>query len=65
MLVDPNKGYRVEPSNVLFKCGWSPFEGHEFSATIDTTIVNGNVVYKDGKLTGSIAGRRLECARPR
>jgi len=65
VLVDPNKTYLVEPSNILFKCGWSPFEGHEFSATIDTTIVNGNVVYTGGELTGSVAGQRLEFTRPR
>ena len=65
VLVDPNKTYLVEPSNILFKCGWSPFEGHEFSATIDTTIVNGNVVYRGGELTGSVVGQRLEFTRPR
>ena len=43
VLIDPEKPYLVEPSNVLFKCGWSPFEGHAFSSTIDTTIVNGAV----------------------
>jgi dihydroorotase len=44
VIVDPSKPYRVSPENVLYKCGWSPFEGHEFSATVDTTIVNGQVV---------------------
>ena len=65
VLIDPNKPFRVEPSNVLYKCGWSPFEGHEFSSTIDTTIVNGQVVYRDGQLTGVVAGQRLEFNRSR
>ena len=65
VLVDPKKPYLVQPDNVLFKCGWSPFEGHEFSSSIDTTIVNGSVVYSGGKLTGSIAGRRLDFTRQR
>ncbi len=65
VIVDNEKPYRVAPDNVLYKCGWSPFEGHEFSATIDTTIVNGDIVYRDGKLTGAVAGRRLEFARAR
>ncbi len=65
VLVDPNRPFRVEQSNVLYKCGWSPFEGHEFSSTIDTTIVNGRVVYRDGKLTGSIPGQRLQFSRSR
>ena len=64
-IVDPQRPYTVDKSNVLYKCQWSPFEGHRFSATIDTTIVNGNVVYRDGKLTGAIAGQKLEFTRSR
>ena len=65
VLVDPRRPHKVESSNVLYKCGWSPFEGHCFSASIDTTIINGQVVYRDGKLTGAIAGKRLEFGRLR
>jgi dihydroorotase len=65
VLVDANKPTLVEPSNLLSKCQWSPFEGHEFSASIDTTIVNGEIVYRDGGLTGNIAGRKLEFGRAR
>ena len=65
VIVDPNKPYLVGPSNLLSKCQWSPFEGHEFSASIDTTIVNGAVVYHDGGLSGEIAGQKLEFTRSR
>jgi len=65
VIVDSNRPYRVDPSNLLSKCQWSPFEGHEFSASIDTTIVNGAVVYRDGGLSGEIAGQKLEFARSR
>ena len=65
VIVDPRKPYRVEPSNLLSKCQWSPFEGHEFSASIDTTIVNGVVVYSNGSLSGDIAGQKLEFERAR
>ena len=65
VIVDPDKPYRVDASNVLYKCGWSPFEGHEFSSSIDTTIVNGSVVYSGGKLSGEIAGQQLEFTRAR
>ncbi len=65
VLVDPAKPCRVTRDDVLYKCGWSPFEGHEFSASVDTTIVNGRVVYRDGRLTGDVAGRRLEFDRAR
>jgi dihydroorotase len=65
VIVDPAKPYRVQQDNLLSKCQWSPFEGHEFASTIDTTIVNGAVVYENGKLTGNTAGQRLEFNRAR
>jgi len=65
VIVDAAAPYAVNKSNLLSKCQWSPFEGHEFSASIDTTIVNGEVVYRDGGLTGNIAGQRLDFTRAR
>ena len=41
VIVDPAKPYRVSPDNVLYKCGWSPFEGYPFRSEIVTTFVNG------------------------
>lgn len=65
VIVDPRRPYRVQKSNLLAKCHWSPFEGHEFTSTIDTTIVNGEVVFANGKLTGVVAGQRLNYSRAR
>lgn len=65
VIVDPDRPYDVVPGNVLAKCGWSPFEGHRFSASIDTTIVNGEIVYRDGSLTGAIAGQPMTFTRSR
>lgn len=65
VIVDPSRPYEVTTSNLLSKCQWSPFEGHEFTSTIDTTIVNGAIVYADGKLSGELAGQRLEFCRAR
>ena len=65
VIVDPAKPFAVERSHLLSKCHWSPFEGHTFSASIDTTIVNGRVVYRDGALTGNVPGQRLEFDRAR
>lgn len=65
VIVDSAAPYRVTADNVLYKCGWSPFEGHEFSASIDTTIVNGEVVYRGGRLTGAVAGQKLNFTRAR
>jgi dihydroorotase len=65
VLVDPNRPATVTASSLLSKCAWSPFDGHRFSSTIDTTLVNGTVVWRQGKLTGVVPGQRLEFARER
>jgi dihydroorotase len=65
VIIDTERPHTVAKSNLLAKCHWSPFEGHEFSSTIDTTIVNGEVVYAAGELTKNIAGQRLEFSRSR
>ena len=65
VIVDPDRPHTVDASNLLAKCHWSPFEGHTFSASIDTTIVNGTIVYRDGKLTGALPGQRLHFNRAR
>jgi len=65
VVVDPAKRCRVDASNLLSKCQWSPFEGHEFRTSIDTTIVNGQIVYQGGALTGVVAGQKLKFGRAR
>jgi dihydroorotase len=59
VVVDPNKPYGVDKSNILYKCGWSPFEGYTFAHSIDTTFVNGKIVYTDGKIVESNTGHRM------
>ena len=59
VLVNMNESYQVTKSNILYKCGWSPFEGHTFPATVEATIINGNVVYENGKVLDLYRGQRL------
>ena len=59
VVVDPHKPYTVDKSNILYKCGWSPFEGVTFDHTIDTTFVNGQIVYQDGKVVEGNTGLRM------
>ena len=65
VIVDPERRHTVTADNLLYKCQWSPFENHSFTSTIDTTIINGQIAYSDGVLTGVIAGQRLEFTRGR
>jgi dihydroorotase len=59
VLIDPNKPQTVTKENILYKCGWSPFEGTTFSHSITHTFVNGNLVYENGKFNENIRGKRL------
>ncbi len=59
VIVDPNSSLTVSKDNVLYHCGWSPFEGFTFSHTIDTTFVNGTIVYPDNKVVEGNTGRRM------
>ena len=63
VLVDPAGSWKVKPGNILSKCGWSPFEDHEFSSRIHTTIVNGSMVYHDGHIVENSAAMPLEFDR--
>ena len=65
MIVDVEKPYEVTKENILYKCKWSPFEGHTFMSSIQTTIVNGVIAYDQGRLTDSVSGKRLNFNRSR
>lgn len=59
VLIDTNKPQTVSKDNILYKCGWSPFEGTTFSSSITHTFVNGNLIYKDGIFNDNIKGKRI------
>ncbi|MBT7655308.1 MAG: dihydroorotase [Flavobacteriales bacterium] len=59
VLVDLKKPCTVTPESILYKCGWSPFEGTTFAASIHSTFVNGTLAYADGKIQATQAGQRL------
>jgi dihydroorotase len=59
VLVDPNAPWTVTPENILYKCGWSPFEGVTFSSRVIQTFVNGHLVYDNGTFRESHKGERL------
>ena len=63
VLVDQAKPWVVSPENILYKCGWSPFEGMKFSHRVTHTFVNGELVYADGKVVDGKIGKRLKFNR--
>ncbi len=63
VLVDLNKPQTVTKESLRYKCGWSPFVGREFRSTIKATLVNGNIIYKDGQIVSDAKGVALEFDR--
>jgi dihydroorotase len=63
VMIDLNKPTTVTKDNIFYKCGWSPFEGHTFSSSIEKTFVNGHLVYDNGTFDESQKGMRLEFDR--
>lgn len=58
------KAWTVEKKNLLYKCKWSPLEGQRFTYKVETTIVNGNIVYQQNRVERDAPmGMRLQFER--
>lgn len=60
VVVKENIPWTVSKENIMTKCGWSPLEGEKFKYSVSMTIVNGNIVYRNGEFSDFIAGKRLK-----
>jgi len=58
-IVNPSKPWSVNKDNILYKCGWSPFEGTNFKSRVSHTFVNGQLVYENSTVKEIKAGKRL------
>lgn len=59
VVVHPDKPWTVSKENILYKCGWSPLEGREFSTQVQKTFVNGELVFVGTEYIKQGAGLRL------
>ena len=59
VLIDPKAPQTVCKENILYKCGWSPFEGTTFSSSVTHTFVNGVLMYHEGTFNDDIKGKRI------
>lgn len=59
VIVNAGLPWQVKKENILYKCGWSPFEGFTFTSRITHTFVNGQLVYHNFKVKEIRAGKRL------
>ena len=63
VVLDENRPWTVNRNNILYKCGWSPFEGTEFGTSVLYTFVNGHPAYEKGVLSNQRNAMRLEFDR--
>ena len=59
VIIDLDKYCNVKKSNILYKCGWSPFENITFKGIVEKTFVNGHLAYNKGKISKKSAARAL------
>ncbi len=59
VFIDLDKEYNIKKDDLLYKCGWSPFEGTKFKGKIEKTILNGSLVYDQGKVNPKSAAKEL------
>jgi dihydroorotase len=59
VLVDLYKPWTVNKNNILYKCGWSPFDGQTFQSQVTHTIVSGHLAYDKGIFHENEKGKRL------
>jgi dihydroorotase len=59
VIVNTGLPWNVKKENILYKCGWSPFEGYNFKSRITHTFVNGELVYQNFKVKEIPVGKRL------
>ena len=61
IVVDPEKEWTVGADGIESKCGWTPYENWKLKGKNVLTIVNGNIVYENGKIVeNSRKGREVE-----
>ena len=63
ILLDPNEEWTVEKANILYKVGWSPFEGHTFRGRVKSTFVNGDLAFDGKNIVAKTTGKRLSFNR--
>ena len=59
VIADLNSPWTVNKENIMYKCGWSPFEGNTFKSRITHTFINGQLAYNNFKVLDVKAGQRL------
>ena len=49
VIFDKEKEFTVRNEDQFSKCGWSPYEGERLYGQIETVLIGGKIIYKDGQ----------------
>jgi dihydroorotase len=60
VILRKNQSWVINKNNILYKCGWSPFEGKKINSMITHTFVSGNLAYENGVFNQNIMGKKIE-----
>lgn len=63
VLLNPKKAHTIKKSEIISKCGWSPFEGEKYKWRVEQTWVNGECVFKNGKINNEVRGKAIRFSR--
>lgn len=63
VIIDVEKGRMANSKEALSKAAWTPYDGVEFRSSVYATIVNGDLVYINGKTRTGTIGKRVEFNR--
>ena len=63
VIFDSKNPWKVSNDNLMYKCNWSPFENKTFKSRILHTLVNGNLVFSNGKIIESAMGMKINFDR--
>ncbi len=63
VLLNPDRAHTVTADDIMSKCGWSPFEGETFDWAVEQTWVNGECVYRNGRINEEVRGKALKFNR--
>ena len=58
-IVNLNDSWKVTKENIVYKCGWSPFEEYTFKSKVSHTFLNGHLAYENGKFSTQRNAKRL------
>ena len=63
VIFDIKNPWKVSKDNLMYKCNWSPFENKSFRSRVLHTLVNGNIVFSNGKIIESAMGMKINFDR--